>query len=285
MDALALHRDTDERLRGSRRRDLRALRALIAWFLALVTLFPVVWLVFSALRPADQTFQLGPPFTVTFDNFVYVFTKVPFARYLFNSALVSVVVTAVALLFHTMAAYALARLRFPGRDTAFVIVLSTLLVSLPVILVPLFMIVRQLGLVDSYGGLIVPVIFNAFGIFLLRQYYLNIPRELEEAAELDGCGYARIYWTVILPLSRPILASLAVLFFLANWNSFLWPLTITQNPARHVIQLGIANLQGQYTAAWNVVLAASVVAAVATIVVFLVGQRWLVDSLKTTGLK
>ena len=165
------------------------------------------------------------------------------------------------------------------------LMISTMLVSLPVILVPLFLIVKQLGLVDTYGGLILPVIFNAFGIFLLRQYYLNIPRELEEAAELDGCGYPGIYWHVVLPLSRPILSSLAVLFFLTNWNSFLWPLTITRSPNLNVIQLGISTLQGEYSSAWNLILAGSLLAAIPTVVIFLIGQRWLIDSLKTSGLK
>ncbi|RFA13134.1 sugar ABC transporter permease [Subtercola boreus] len=261
------------------------IRAVIAWILALITMFPIIWLIIGALRPADQTFSPGLSSSFTFDNLSQVLTQVPFPLYLMNSAIVSIAVTLAALLFHSMAAYALARLRFTGRGTVFLLMISTMLVSLPVILVPLFMIVKQLGLVDTYAGLIVPVIFNAFGIFLLRQYYLNIPKELEEAAELDGCGYGGIYLHVILPLSKPILASLAVLFFLANWNSFLWPLTITQSPNLDVIQLGISTLQGQYSSAWGLIMAGSLVAAVPTIIVFLLGQRWLVDSLKTTGSK
>ncbi|NUP73401.1 MAG: carbohydrate ABC transporter permease [Sinomonas sp.] len=260
-------------------------RTVVAWALALITMFPVVWLVLGAFKPADQTFAPGLPTSFSLESFRYVLTEVPFPQYLLNSAIVSVTVTVAALLFHSMAAYALARLRFPGRDFSFALMLSTMLVSLPVILVPLFLIVKQLGLVDSFGGLILPAIFNAFGIFLLRQYYLNIPKELEEAAELDGCGYPRLYWNVILPLSRPILASLAVLFFLANWNSFLWPLTITRTPSLDVIQLGISGLQGQYSGSWNIILAGAVIAAIPTIIVFLLGQRWLIDSLKTSGMK
>ena len=271
------------RHRAGRRATL--VRATVAWILALITMFPILWLIIGALRPASQTFAPGIGTSFTLSNIAQVLTQVPFPLYLMNSAIVSVTVTAAALLFHSMAAYALARLKFRGRGTVFLLMISTMLVSLPVILVPLFIIVKQLGLVDTYAGLIVPVIFNAFGIFLLRQYYLNIPKELEEAAELDGCGYFRIYWNVILPLSKPILASLAVLFFLANWNSFLWPLTITQNPNLYVIQIGISTLQGQYSSAWSLVMAGSLVAAIPTVVVFLVGQRWLVDSLKTTGSK
>lgn len=260
-------------------------RAVVAYLLAAITIFPVFWLVLSALKPAGETFSAGLPSRLTLSNLGYVLTEVPFPRYLFNSALVSVVVTAVALLFHSMAAYALARLRFPGRRLIFSGIVSTMLVALPVILVPLFMIVKWLGMLDTYAGLIVPAIFNAYGVFLLRQYYLGLPRELEEAAALDGCGYVRTYWHVVLPLSRPLLAALAVLFFLANWNAFLWPLTITRDPNLQVAQLGMAAMRGEHSAAWNYVLAAALLAAIPTMVVFLAGQRRLVDAMKTTGLK
>ncbi|UYM05009.1 carbohydrate ABC transporter permease [Solicola gregarius] len=246
---------------------------------------PLLWTLFSAFKPENEIFSTGFPSDLTLDNFRYVFTDMELPRYLLNSAIVSVVVTAVALLTHSMAAYALARLRFPGRGVVFSLIISTLLVSLPVILVPLFLVVKELDMLDSYAGLIVPMIFHAYGIFLLRQFYLNIPRELEEAADLDGCGYLRRYWNVVLPLSRPALASLAVLFFLANWNAFLWPLSITQNPDLRVTQVGIAGLQGQYSSSWNYILAAAVVAAIPTTVVFLLGQRRLVDAMKTSGIK
>jgi multiple sugar transport system permease protein len=160
-----------------------------------------------------------------------------------------------------MAGYALARLRFPGRETIFILIFSTFLVSLPVIIVPLFVLVRAMGMLNTYAGIIVPAIFNAFGIFLLRQYYLSLPRELEEAARIDGAGYWRIYWSVVLPLSRPILASLAILFFLANWNSFLWPLTVASDQNLWVVQVGIANFRSQYSTSWNYIMAASTIVA------------------------
>ncbi|TDO44950.1 multiple sugar transport system permease protein [Kribbella sp. VKM Ac-2527] len=258
---------------------------VLAHVLALIAVAPLLWVLVSVFKPAEEVFASGWPSTWTLDNLRYVLLKVPLPRFMLNSALVSVVVTIIALFFHSMAAYALARLRFPGRGIIFSAIMSTLLVSLPVILVPLFLVAKQLGLLDSYAGLIVPSIFHAFGIFLLRQYYLSIPRELEEAADLDGCGYWRRYWSVILPLSRPVLASLSVLFFLANWNAFLWPLTITRNPDLRMIQQGIAGMQGQYSSAWNLILAAAVIAAIPTVVVFVAGQKRLVDAMKTTGLK
>ena len=282
-DAAALRTRPTRRTRGARP-GLRAYQVLTL-LLALVAVAPLLWLALNAFKPAEEIFTRLVPSRLTWDNLSFVFTQVPFLRYMANSAFVSVVVTVLALWFHSMTAYALARLDFRGRGVVFGAIISTMLVSLPVILVPLFLIARQLGLLDSYAGLIVPSIFNAFGIFLLRQAYLGIPRELEEAATLDGCGYLRIYRHVILPLSKPVLASLAVLFFLANWNAFLWPLTIVQDPDLRVVQMGISAMQGQYSSAWNYIMAGSLVAALPTVVLFLVGQRWLVSALKTSGMK
>ncbi|WP_461003499.1 carbohydrate ABC transporter permease [Streptomonospora sediminis] len=259
--------------------------ALLA-VLALVALFPLFWMVSSSFKgPAEVTGTAPLPADPTLDNFVHVFTQVPFLRYMFNSLLVATVVTVVSLFFHSMAAYALARLRFPGREAVFVFVFSTLLITVPAILVPLFLVVRELGLLDSYAGLIVPAIFNAFGIFLLRQFYLGIPDELEEAARMDGAGYWRIYWSIILPLSRPIFAALAVFFFLANWNAYIWPLVVTSDSSLIMVQNGIAGFQDQFGADWNYVIAAATVAAVPTMAVFMVFQRQIVASVKTSGLK
>lgn len=254
--------------------------------ISLLTIFPLFWMVSSAFKTGTDVYSLSPiPDRPTLDNFRYVFTQVPFLRYMFNSLFVSVSVTVIALFFHSMAAYALARLRFPGRELIFTLIFSTLLVSLPVILVPLFVLVRAMGMLNSYAGLIIPAIFHAFGIFLLRQFYLGVPKELEEAAILDGAGYWRVYTNIVLPLSRPILAALAVFFFLANWNSFLWPLTITSDPDLWVVQTGIASFQQQYRSAQNYIMAASTVVAMPTMILFLIFQKQLVESIKTSGFK
>jgi len=140
-------------------------------------------------------------------------------------------------------------------------------------------------MLDSYAGLIVPAIFNAFGIFLLRQFYLSVPRELEEAAVVDGASYWRIYRSIILPLSRPILSALAILFFLANWNAFLWPLTVTANQKLWMVQVAVASFRNQYSAAWNYIMAASTIVALPTLIMFVIFQRRIIESIKTTGLK
>lgn len=258
----------------------------VALFLAVLTVAPVAWMFLAAFKRQSDVFSPELDFaTLTFGNLVYVFTQVDFLRFLLNTFFVSATVTLVALLFHSMAGYALARLRFPGRETIFLGMFSTFLISLPVIIVPLFVIVRWLGLLDSYAGLIVPSIFNAFGIFLLRQYYLSFPRELEEAALMDGAGFWGIYRLIILPLSRPMLAALAILFFLANWNAFIWPLTVTSSKRLWLVQVAIVSFQGQYAGAWNYVLAASAVVTVPTLVLFALFQRQIIASITTSGFK
>jgi len=265
---------------------VRAIWSLVALILGLMTIFPLLFMLAISFKTPTEVFQPNLiPSRPILDNFIYVLTEVPFWRYLFNTFFVSAVVTLAALLFHTMAGYALARLRFPGRETIFLAMFSTFLVSLPVIIVPLFILVRTMGMLNSYSGLIIPAIFNAFGIFLLRQYYLSLPRELEEAAVIDGAGYWRIYWDVILPLSRPIVAALAILFFLANWNSFLWPLTVASDQNLWVVQVAIANFKSQYSASWNYTMAASTIVALPMLILFLIFQRQIMESIKTSGLK
>lgn len=265
---------------------VRILWMLVTAILALMILFPLLWMISIAFKTPAESFSANLfPERPTLENFKYVLTGVPFLRYMANSFFVSASVTVIALFFHTMAGYALARLRFPGREIIFLAIFSTFLVSLPVVIVPLFVIVRAMGMLNTYAGLIVPAIFNAFGIFLLRQYYLSLPREIEEAAIVDGASYWRIYWSIILPLSRPIMSALAILFFLANWNAFLWPLTVASRADLWVVQVGIANFKSQYSASWNYMMAASTIVAIPTLVLFIIFQRQIMDSLKTSGLK
>src|SRR5271166_2035029 len=254
--------------------------------LSFMAIAPLFWMVSMSLKETSEVFGVNLiPHRPTLDSFIYVFTQINFFRYLWNTFFVAAVVTIVALAFHSMAGYALARLRFPGRDVIFLAMFATFLVSQPVIIVPLFILARALGLLDSYAGLIVPSIFNAFGIFLLRQFYLAVPRELEEAALIDGAGYFRIYWSIILPLSRPILSALAILFFLANWNSFLWPLTIISNQDLWMVQVAIASFRQQYNGSWNYIMAASTVVALPTVVMFVIFQKRIIESIKTSGIK
>jgi multiple sugar transport system permease protein len=275
--------DADERRRLHM---VRLVLYVVSSALAFMTVAPLFYMVSMSLKQGNEVFGTNlVPHHPTLGNFVYVFTQVDFVRYLLNTFFVSAVVTIIALIFHSMAGYALARLRFPGRDAIFLAMFSTFLISQPVIIVPLFILARTLHLLDSYAGLIVPSIFNAFGIFLLRQFYLGVPRELEEAALIDGASYFRIWRSIILPLSRPIMSALAILFFLANWNSFLWPLTIISNQDLWMVQVAIANFHQQYNGSWNYIMAASTVVALPTIVMFVIFQKRIVESIKTSGVK
>src|ERR1700752_2906302 len=224
--------------------------------LAIITASPLVWMVSASLKEPGEIFNSSLiPQHPTLDNFRYVFTQLPFLRYILNTFFVAGTITVIALLFHSMAGFAFARLRFPGRETIFLAIFSTFLVSLQGIIVPLFILVQKMGMVNTYAGLIIPVTFNAFGIFLLRQFYLGIPIVLLEAAIMDGASYWGIYWNIMFPLSRPILSALAVFLFLVNWNAFLWPLTITTNQNLWLVQPAIASFQGQYSAAWDYIFA------------------------------
>jgi multiple sugar transport system permease protein len=259
-----------------------------ATVLAVLTAGPLVWMIATSLKTQGDALAIPPeliPNPVRWANYADVFREVAFARYLINSAVVATVVTVVALLIDSMAAYSLARLDYPGRNLLFIGILATLMIPFTVTIVPLFIIVDYFGWIDTYAGLIIPMIPHAFGIFLLRQFYLSLPREIEQAAAVDGAGLLRAYWTVILPLSRPVLAALGIFFFLANWNNFLWPLVITQSAELSVVQIGVQEFSGERGSEYNLIMAASTVAALPTLVLFFVLQRRLVEGIKLTGIK
>jgi multiple sugar transport system permease protein len=261
---------------------------IICTFVAAVTVFPFIWMVLNSLKTNAEVSAYPPslfPSRLAWHNYVEVFTSVPFGRYFANSFFVATSVTVLALLFHSMAAYSFARLRFPGRKTWFGTILATLMVPFAITLIPSFIIVKSLGWLNTYWALIIPAIFNAFGIFLLRQFYLGLPAELEEAARLDGASAARIFWYIAVPLSRPILATLGVLSWLANWNSYLWPLVVCQTQNMKVIQVGIASFAGEHTTDWQLIMAGSTIAAVPCLLLYAFMQRYLVEGVKLSGLK
>jgi multiple sugar transport system permease protein len=255
---------------------------------ATVFLFPFAWMLSSSLKSADMVLQYPPrliPSSLHPENYVRIFIDIPFARYMLNSLIVATSVTIFALLFHSMAGYALGCLSFPGRQGIFLGILSTMMIPFYSIMIPLFILCRTLGWIDSYAGLILPWIPHAFGIFLLRQHYLTFPRELQDAAKVDGCSTVGTFFKIALPSSTSILVALAIVFFISNWDRFLWPLLITNSPEMRVIQIGIVQFKGQYVVNWHLIMAASVVACVPTLALFAVLQGKIVEGVSMSGIK
>ena len=254
--------------------------------IGLLMVAPIFFLISSSLRPSTEVFNINlfVP-NITLENYIAVL-ETNFLRSIWNSLVVSVTVTVVALLFHSMSGYALARLNFPGRSFIFAWMISTLMVPFTIIMIPLYLITHNLGMTNSYAGLIIPMIFNAYGIFLFRQFYLEFPSELEEAAYMEGSSYAGTFFRIVLPLSKPIIIPLTIGFFTANWNNYLWPVIITQKESLQVVQVALAHLLGSgYETPWGIVLAAAVVGAIPTFLLFYLIQRHLVDGIKLSGIK
>lgn len=263
---------------------------LLAIFLiptALLMLMPFIWMISTSLKSAGAVFTYPPEFIPRppqWNNYVRIFEVLPFARFFLNSLFVAVAVTALQLVTCSMAAYAFARLRFRGREALFLGYLGTLMIPAQVVLIPNFIVLRQLGWIDTYQALILPAAFSAFGTFLLRQYFLTIPRELEDAAVVDGANHWQIYMRVILPLSGPALSALAIFSFLANWNSFLYPLIVTTSVDMSTLTVGLNTLQGQYNTAWTLLMAGSVIALLPILIVFIFAQRYFIAGITMTGL-
>ncbi|MFF3783890.1 carbohydrate ABC transporter permease [Streptomyces sp. NPDC001933] len=252
---------------------------------ALCMLFPFAWMVLTAFQPDGSLGSVPHLSDLTTGNFGRLSDALPFWRILGNSLWISVLSTLAQLVTSTLAAYAFARFTFRGRDTLFMVYLATMMIPQQVLLVPLFVEMKQIGLIDTYAGIMLPGLASAFGTFLIRQAMLSVPRELEEAALVDGAGHMRILWSVVLPLVRPALATFTVFGFMASWNNFLWPLVVTRSPELYTLPLGLSSLQGQFTTQWNVVMAGSVISVVPMLLLYLFAQKHIVRSIATTGLK
>ena len=255
---------------------------------AIVFLGPLVYAVSTSLKPADEVFTPTPELfgsEIRWQNYADAFTFAPFGRYFLNSLFVAIVGTLVVVIASSLSAYAFARLRFRGREQLFVLFLGTLMVPQEVLIVPMYWLMQSLGWVDSYWALILPWAFTAFGTFLLRQFFLTVPTELEEAARVDGCGPFGSFLRIMLPLARPAIAVLTVFTFIAFWGSFLWPLIIVNSVAeKGTVPLGLAQFIGQQGTQWNLMMAASVLAMLPTVLLVILLQKHLVRGLLVTGL-
>ncbi|HML21437.1 MAG TPA: carbohydrate ABC transporter permease [Aggregatilinea sp.] len=258
--------------------------------LALVMLIPFAWMLSTSLKPTEYILSVTPQFIpnpATLDSYRTLFDLMPMQRMLGNSLFVAIAGAGGQVLVSAMAAYAFARIEWRGREIVFLLYLGTMMVPSQVTLIPLFILIRQLGWVNSYQGLILPGLFSAFGTFLLRQAFLSLPRDLEEAAFIDGANHLTIFWRIILPLTRPALATLAVLSFMQYWNAYLWPLFVARQEIFMTLPVGLAKLQGGPRALtqWNVVMAGAVVTVLPILIAYLFAQKWFVRSVTLSGIK
>jgi multiple sugar transport system permease protein len=256
--------------------------------LAFLTVAPFLWMVLTSFKPLGEILSFPPtwwPEDFTFENYREAFTAAPFGRYYANSLFVAIAVTLGQLVTCSMAAYAFARMTFKGRDVLFYLFLGTMMVPVHVTMIPSFMILHWLGWIDSYAALIVPGIASAFGTFLLRQFFLTIPRELEEAAFIDGCSRFSVLWRIILPLAKPALATLAIFTFMAVFNDFIWALIVINSESMYTVQLGLAIFRDQYSTEWGNLMAGSVVATLPILIVFFVAQKYFIQGITLSGLK
>ena len=296
----AKHVPADESMRESKQvkqlnKRLRPVLANILWYAilivgAIVSVFPYYLAFLTSLKPSNQIYAgtlWSWPGSLTFANYTIVLTQYNFPGYVGQTLIFALVSTLGQLFFSTFAAYAFARMRFPGRDTIFWLYLTTLMVPNIVTIIPLFILMSKLNWVNTYAGLIIPFVLGTpYGIFLMRQFFRTIPADLESSARVEGAGTLQIIFRIIVPLSRPILGTLAIITFVQQWNAFLWPLIITNTDDMRTLTVGIAAFQASYGASWNLVMAATFVALGPLFLLFFIFQKRIVQSIHLgSGLK
>jgi multiple sugar transport system permease protein len=256
--------------------------------LAVLTAFPLLWMISASLMPAGEALSLPArvlPSRPTLEHYEVLFSRLNLGRTFANSLLLASMITAVSLLANSMAGYAFAKLRFRGRSRLFAILLATLVVPPQVTVLPLFLEIRALGLVNSFGGILVAAIATVFGIFLVRQFAQGIPDELLDAARLDGASELRIYWSVVLPLLRPILVTLGVFTFLTAWNDFMWPLIVLTDESKYTLPVALANLSGEHVQDTELMMAGAVITVLPGLLVFLLLQRQYIEGITMGSVK
>ena len=259
-------------------------------FIALLFLIPMFWMLSTSLKPQrelfTQTIQWVPQ-TVTLDNYAKLLKNpaTPIGRWFLNSFLIASAVTVLVLMIDSLAAYAYAKMDFPGRKILFGLMLATLFLPGIMFLVPQFVLVANLNLLNNFAGVIFPALAGVFGVFFLRQFFAGIPVELEEAAEIDGANKFQIFYKIVLPLSKPALATLGIITFLGSWNDFLWPLLVLRDRELQTLPPGLRTLQGAYTSDYGVMMAGAVIVAIPVLLIYIALQRYVVQSVASTGLK
>jgi multiple sugar transport system permease protein len=256
--------------------------------LCLLVLVPFVWMISSSLKHDNQVFTVPTqwiPREFVWSNYADIWTQIPMLAYLRNSAFLAITISFLQVITGSFAAYGFAKLRFPGRDWLFVAYLATIAVPWQAYMIPQYLIMEKIGLVDTHLSIILLQAFGAFGVFLMRQYYQSIPDELIEAARIDGLSEYRIWWRIMLPLSRPAIASLGLLTFVSTWNDYMGPFIYLTSNELWTVQLGLRSFVGQYDAAYAMIMTGSVISVLPVVLVFLLGQRQFIQGIATSGLK
>jgi multiple sugar transport system permease protein len=250
---------------------------------------PFAWMLLGSIKPEQDFLQSTPtllPSSPTVDTYGRLFDQLDFPRFFFNSAVIALAVTVGNLIFCPMLGYALAKLRWRGKNIIMALVLATLMVPAGVTLIPNFILLSNLGLVNTYPGLMLPFLAGPFGVFLMRQFMLGVPNELLEAARMDGAGEFRLFFAVVMPIATPVLATLGILTFLGSWNSFIYPLVVATEPQMYTLPVALATFAtGQYQADHGMLMAGSVILVLPVLIVFILFQRWITEGIATTGLK
>ncbi|MDR2277436.1 MAG: carbohydrate ABC transporter permease [Vagococcus sp.] len=255
---------------------------------SVMMVFPFIWMVLTALKTNPEAVAIPPTFFAEnpqWSNFTKIFTELNFGQFYLNTFISTIVITVGQVFFCSMAAYAFARLDFPFKNALFILLLSVLMVPGQVFLIPQYLIVQKLGLLDSIPALFLPGLFSAFGTFLLRQFFMSIPEEIEEAALIDGCSRVKIFFTIILPLSKSALISLSIFSLLYGWNSLLWPLIINTSTEKMTLSAGLASLSGQHSTNYPLMMAGSFLAVIPLIILFLIFQKQFIEGIALSGSK
>jgi multiple sugar transport system permease protein len=268
------------------------LKSLVFYFIlitgAVIMIVPFLWMLSTSLKTRGATMVMPPkliPEQLTFENYIQITEAFPVLQFLGNSIIVAVLTTIGQVVLCSMAAYAFARLEFKGRDLLFLLYLGTMMVPMQVTMTPQFILMSYFGWLDSYQGLVMPGVFSAFGTFLLRQFLLTIPKSIEEAAFIEGASHWRVYWQIMLPMSKPALATLTVFAFMQSWNNYLWPLIMVSQEKMMTLPLGLATLQGRWETNWNLMMAGVVISVIPILAVYLFAQKYFIKGMTLSGLK
>ncbi len=256
--------------------------------LAFVVMLPFLWMVLTSFKTFKETMKVPVkwiPDAFYLGNYQEVLTKMKFGNYYVNTGFVTIGIAIPQLMLSAMAGYAFARLEFPGKNLIFMILMAALMIPLQMVLLPRFLLLINFRWVDTFQGVIIPEIASIYGTFFIRQQFMTLPKELDESAELDGCSYPRIFWSILLPLCTSTLIAFGILVVVFAWNSFLWPLITLSDPNKYVLSIAIANLQGQHTTKYNLLTTASVLGTLPILVIFVVGQKYFIEGIATSGLK